>query len=281
MIPDHIQAKDLHPGARNELKTLQAETAELVARHLAMVADLIEEEPELAHQHAISASRRAGRIPVVRETLAATAYRIGDYALTLRELRTHRRLSGDQGNIALMVEAERALGRPQKGIETGLEADTSKLNTAQRVQLAIAMSGARLDLGQTQQALLELEIPELDPERAFSYSPELFAAYAAVLEDLGRKDEAKRWQDRAFRAEEALDAELIAGDKLEVIEVIEQEPVEEAEATGEAEETEEAEVTEETGSEDARSEEAGDVERSAKEVESAAPAAEETDGEEL
>lgn len=221
MIPDYVEVKDLNPGARNELKTLSAETAERVALHLVMVAELIDDDPELAHQHAISASRRAGRIPVVRETLAATAYRIGDYALALRELRTHRRLSGRQGNIALMVEAERALGRPQKGIETGLEADTSALSAAERAQLAIAMSGARLDLGQTQQALFELEIPELDPNRAFSYSPELFAAYAAVLEDLGREAEAKAWQARAERAEDALNAQLMAADQLEVIEIVE------------------------------------------------------------
>lgn len=220
-IPDYIEPKDLNPGARNELKTLQPETAERVARHLVMVAQLIDDDPELAHQHAISASRRAGRIPVVRETLAATAYRIGDYALALRELRTHRRLSGKQGNVALMIEAERALGRPQKGIETGLEADTSELNATERAQLAIAMSGARLDLGQAQQALFELEIPELDPNRAFSYSPELFAAYGAALEELGREAEAKAWQERAERAEDALNARLMAADQLEVIEIIE------------------------------------------------------------
>lgn len=224
IIPEDVTPKDLHPSARNELKTLQPEVQELVARHLAMVVALIDEDPELAHQHAISASRRAGRIPVAREMLAATAYRIGDYALALRELRTHRRLSGSQGNIALMVETERALGRPQKAIETGIEADRSALNTEQRVQLAIAMSGARLDLGQTQQALFELEIDELDPHRAYSYSPELFAAYAAVLEDLGRDAVAAQWRDRAERAAEALD-ELYAGaDQIDVVEVYEHAP---------------------------------------------------------
>lgn len=223
-LPDEVTAKDLHPAARNQLKTLQPETQELVARHLAMVVALIEDDPELAHQHAISASRRAGRIPVAREMLAATAYRVGDYALALRELRTHRRLSGSQGNIALMVEAERALGRPQKAIETGLEADRKKLDPEQRAQLAIAVSGARLDLGQAQQALFELEIPELDPNRAYSYSPELFAAYAAVLEELGRDAEARTWRDRAERAAAALDHALAASDEVEVFEIYERDP---------------------------------------------------------
>lgn len=203
-IPEEVRAKDLHPAARNELKTLQEAVQERVARHLAMVAELIDSDPELAHQHAISASRRAGRIPVARETLAITAYRTGDFALALRELRTYRRLSGSQGHLALMVDCERGLGRPDKAIETGLTADVQKLDTEQRVLLAIAMSGARLDLGQTQQALFELEIPELDPDRAYSWSPDLFTAYANVLEDLGREAEAGKWRDRAEQADAAL-----------------------------------------------------------------------------
>ncbi|WP_307866564.1 tetratricopeptide repeat protein [Leucobacter chromiisoli] len=216
-----VRAKHLHPAARNELKTLQTDTQDRVARHLAMVALLIDSDPELAHQHALSASRRAGRIPVARETLAVTAYRIGDYALALRELRTYRRLSGSDAHVALMVDCERGLGRPEKALETGVEADPASLDSEQRVQLAIAMSGARLDLGQTQQALLELEIPELDPKRAFSWSPDLFAAYATVLEDLGRVDEAAEWQRRAEQAQAALQAHYGAHDTLEVFEVFE------------------------------------------------------------
>ncbi|WP_449282626.1 hypothetical protein [Leucobacter sp.] len=219
VIPEDVQAKDLHPAARNELKTLQVDIQDRVARHLAMVALLIDDDVELAHQHALSASRRAGRIPVTRETLAITAYRMGDFALALRELRTYRRLSGQDGHVALMVDCERGLGRPEKAIETGLEVDKARLDTEQRVHLAIAMSGARLDLGQTQQALFELEIPELNPKKAFSWSPDLFAAYAAVLEDLGRESDARTWQQHANRAAAALQDHLGALDELEVFEI--------------------------------------------------------------
>lgn len=214
-----MRAKDLHPAARNELKTMQEDVQDRVARHLAMVASLIDDDPELAHQHAISASRRAGRIPVARETLAITAYRTGDYGLALRELRTYRRLTGSNAHIALMIDCERGLGRPQKALETGAEANRSELDREERVQIAIAMSGARLDLGQTQQALFELEIPELNPERAYSWSPDLFAAYATVLEDLGRDSEAKTWFARADRAANALQEHYGAHDTFEVFEV--------------------------------------------------------------
>ncbi|WP_460800152.1 hypothetical protein [Microbacterium sp. GXF0217] len=191
-----------------------------MARHLAMAAKLIDEDSVLAHEHALAASRRAGRIAIVRETLGITAYATGDFALALRELRTFRRISGKEDQIALMVDSERGVGRPDRALEAGRAVDRSSLPVEVRVALAIAMSGARLDRGETELALGELEIPELDPDRAFSWSPALFAARAAVLEDLGRNEEAEFWAQRAEVALEALgldeegDEELIVEDSL-------------------------------------------------------------------
>lgn len=232
VIPDDVTGRDLHPSARNELKTLSKENAEEVARHLAMAARLIEEDPALAHAHALAASRRAGRIAVVRESLAITAYALGDYALALRELRTYRRISGREDQIGLLVDSERGVGRPDRGLEAGRAVDRSALPIPVRVQLAIAMSGARLDLGETERALQELDIPELDPDRAFEWSPDLFAARAAVLEELGRGAEAAEWTRRADVAADALYAASGAGD-LETIEIesLEEEPDDEADGS--------------------------------------------------
>ena len=212
-LPDEITARDLHPSARNELKTLSKENAEQVARHLAMAAQLIDEDPERAHLHALAASRRAGRVAVVRESVAITAYAMGDFALALRELRTYRRISGRDDQIALIVDSERGMGRPERALEEGRSVDRAALPTATRVALAIAMSGARLDRGELELALGELEIPELNPDLAFEWSPALFDARAAVLEDLGRADEAAFWRERA----EVASAALGHGDDDEVI----------------------------------------------------------------
>jgi hypothetical protein len=177
-----------------------------------MASRLIDEDPALAHQHALAASRRAGRIAIVRETLGITAYATEDFALALRELRTYRRISGKDDQIALMVDSERGIGRSDRALETGRAVDRSALETPVRVALAIAMSGARLDQGDLELALGELEIPELDPDRAFEWSPALFAARAAVLEDLGRTEEAEFWAHRAEVAAEALGVDE-AGDE--------------------------------------------------------------------
>ncbi|WP_258065640.1 hypothetical protein [Rathayibacter sp. AY1D1] len=221
-LPDDVQAKDLDKVARNELRTLSKDNAEWVARHLVMAGRLLEEDPELAHRHVLSAARRAGRIAVVRESLAISAYATGDFALALRELRTFRRISGSDEQVPLMVDSERGVGRPDKALELGRSIDRTTLSPGAQVSLAIAMSGARLDLGQAELALMELEIPQLDPDRAFSYSPDLFAAYSLVLEEVGRSEEAAEWQRRADIAAQAVFAAEGGGDD-ETIEVIEEE----------------------------------------------------------
>ncbi|MFE5671330.1 hypothetical protein ACFQ58_06935 [Agromyces sp. NPDC056523] len=204
-MPERITPRDLDSAARSELKTLSKENADWVARHLVAAAEALEDDPQLAHRHALSAARRAGRIGVVRETLAITAYATGDFALALRELRTYRRLTGSDDQLPLMVDSERGVGRADRALELGRSVERSSLPASVQAALAIAMSGARLDLGQPELALAELEVPQLDPDRAFSYSPALFAAYAEVLEELGRADEAGRWRGLAERAEAALE----------------------------------------------------------------------------
>jgi len=227
-VPDEFAAGDLDRGARIELKTLSKENADWVARHLVAASAYLATDPELAHRHALAASRRAGRIAVVRETLAITAYETGDFALALRELRTYRRISGNNDQLPLMVDSERGVGRPDRALELGRSVDRDALPAGVQVALAIAMSGARLDLGQSDLALAELEIPQLDPDRAFSYSPALFSAYAEVLEDLGRHTDAAAWRARAARAEEALGGPA----ESEVFEVFELEERDETDVSG-------------------------------------------------
>ncbi|WP_403025669.1 hypothetical protein [Salinibacterium sp. GXW1014] len=220
-IPSDVRPDQLDRVARAQLKTLAKENADVVATHLVMAARLIDEDPELAHRHATSAARKAGRIAVVRESLAITAYAVGDFALALRELRTYRRISGRDDQLPMMVDSERGLGRPDRALELGRSVPRETLPVDVQVELAIAMSGARLDLGQTDAALLELEIPQLDPERAYSWSPALFSAYAAVLEDLGRDGDAEDWYRRADIAAAALAGEM--SNEEDVIEVFEEE----------------------------------------------------------
>lgn len=74
--------------------------------------------------------------------------------MALRELRTYRRISGKDDQIALLVDSERGVGRPDRALEAGRAVDRAALAPGVRVELAIAMSGARLDLGEPERALI-------------------------------------------------------------------------------------------------------------------------------
>jgi 23S rRNA pseudouridine2605 synthase len=206
-IPDEINSAELPLNLRVQLKTLTEENAEQVARHLAMVRLLIEQDPELALEHAKAAASRAGRIAFIRETLGVTAYTAGDFGLALRELLAHRRATASQDQLPLIVDSERGLGRPKRALDEGRSVDRNSLEPSVRVNLAIAMSGARLDLEQNELALAELEIRELDPSKVFDYSIALFWAYSDTLEILGRTEESAKWATLAERAGKAINPE--------------------------------------------------------------------------
>jgi hypothetical protein len=205
VLPDDIKASDLDKAARNELRTLSKDNADAVARHLVAASRVIEDDPAEALRHALAAARRAGRVAVVRESVAIAAYATGDFALALRELRTFRRISGSDDQIALMVDSERGVGKPDRALEVGRAVDRSTLPVEAQVGLSIAMSGARLDLGDARAALDELERAPMDLQVIHLWSPSLFDAFATVHEELGDEAETARWRTRATNAERVLD----------------------------------------------------------------------------
>ncbi|WP_245933483.1 hypothetical protein, partial [Arthrobacter livingstonensis] len=203
-IDNDVTGEELDKVTRAQLRILDSRNNEWVSKHLVMAGRLIDFEPELAFEHALAASRRGGRLACVREAVAMTAYAAGNYSEALRELRTYRRISGSNVHLPLMADCERGLGRPDKALDLIQSEDAASLDTAGKVELAIVESGARGDLGELDAALSALEIPQLDINRAFSFSPRLFRAYGMVLRAAGRKDEAKTWERQALVAEEAL-----------------------------------------------------------------------------
>jgi hypothetical protein len=203
-IDEDVTGKELDRATQHQIKTLEENSAEWVARHLVMAGRLIDEEPELAFQHALAASRRGGRLAAVREAVGLTAYAAGHYGEALREFRTYRRISGSNMHLPVMADCERGLGRADRALDMARSEEAKDLDAPGKVELAIVAAGARTDLGQLDAAVVELEIPQLDINRAFSYSPRLFRAYADALTAAGRAAEAGKWERQAAVAENAL-----------------------------------------------------------------------------
>nr|WP_247601039.1 hypothetical protein [Cellulomonas hominis] len=138
------------------MRTLSKDNAGVVGRHLVMAGRLLDVDPELAYEHAQAAVRHGGRVDVVREAAGLAAYRTGRFAEALRELRTVRRLNGSSEHLAVMADCERGLGRPERAIAMAAEPEAEQLDVQGRVELAMVVSGARLDMGEPDAAIAAL-----------------------------------------------------------------------------------------------------------------------------
>ncbi len=212
-LPDDLDPTELDPEIRRDLRGLRKEIADVVARHLVAAGTLIEDDPEQALLHARYARRRASRIAAVREAAGIAAYRAGEWAEALAELRTARRMGGGPGHLAVMADIERALGRPERALELARSPEAAELPTADAVELMIVAAGARRDLGDIDAAVSALEVGELDPAKRARWSPRLFYAYADNLLAAGRREEAIRWFLHAAEADD--DESTDAADRLQ------------------------------------------------------------------
>ncbi|WP_327114939.1 hypothetical protein OHB12_00025 [Nocardia sp. NBC_01730] len=210
-LPDDVEPADLDPAVRRDLLSLDKGNAETVARHLVMAVRLIDDDPGLALAHARAARQRAGRIAVVRETAGVAAYHAGEWAEALSELRTARRMSGGSGLLAVMADCERGLGRAERAIELGRSDEARALRGDEATELRIVVAGARMDLGQYDQAVVTLQTSDLDLSRTGSAAARLFYAYADALVAAGRTDDGLTWFLNAASAD--LDGETDAEER--------------------------------------------------------------------
>lgn len=169
-----------------------------------MVGRYLYDDPSFALEHARYAVSRAGRVAAVREAAAVAAYENEEFHEALKEFRTYRRITGDDVHLPLMVDCERAMGKLDKALELATSEAAENLDTSAKVELAIVVAGIRRDQGDLEGSLKALEIPQLDRNRGFSYSPRLFRAYAEALRGVNRDREAQAWDRQAVVAEAAL-----------------------------------------------------------------------------
>ena len=171
--------------------------ADLVAQHLVASGRFIDQDPELAYQHAKTARRLAARLGGVREAVAVTAYLSGHYDEALTEFRAVRRMTGNHEVLPTMADCERALGRPEKALALSREKQVKDLEPGSQIEMLIVAAGARRDMGQTAAAIQTLEVPELTKRTRAEWLPRLRYAYADALQEAGRTDEALIWFHRA------------------------------------------------------------------------------------
>lgn len=195
-VPESVTPQDLEAGARRELRALGRSNAENVARHLVMVQRLLDDDPELAYQHARYAASHAGRIAVVRESAGIAAYLSGHYHEALRDIRAARRLSGLDLHRAIEADCERALGHLDRALKAAQDADPRQLDDAEEAEIAMVVSGVRHEMGQTELGLVVVEEAIMMFRGDRETLRRLHSVRADRLEELGRTDEAARIRER-------------------------------------------------------------------------------------
>ena len=198
---------------RSALRGLDSRNAETVGRHLVAAGGLLDENPELALQHARAARDRASRIAAVREAVGVAAYHASDFAEAARELRAYRRMTGDESYRAVLADCERALGRPDNALRLVNEALTANPEPDEIVELRLVEAGARHDMGELPAALLVLEAAlggrpsPRDLNGVDLGRLRVATAYADLLEEQGEGERAAEW----FGAIAAADPDDLTG----------------------------------------------------------------------
>ncbi|WP_344771692.1 hypothetical protein [Brevibacterium ammoniilyticum] len=145
---------------------------------------------------------RAGRVGLVREALGIAAYHVEKYDEAVRELRTHRRISGSNENIALIADAERGRGKPEKALELLEWAKEAELDNDTRTELVIVAAGAKSDLGDIDAARALIEAEDFT-QRPSGALVRLMSAYAEVLRLHGETELADKYEELSRRTAKA------------------------------------------------------------------------------
>jgi tetratricopeptide (TPR) repeat protein len=202
-VPEDVDTRVLHRSVRAELRGLPKELGDIVAAHLVVAGQLIDDDPELAYAHAEAARRRAARLPIVREAAAETAYAAGRYDVALSEFRALRRMTGVDDYLPVMADCERALGRPDAALKLAKQARGLTLDPSLRAEMVIVEAGARSDLGQLAEALRILQAAVSGSGFPRQAAARLRFAYADALAHNGSADLSRQW----FAAAAKLDHE--------------------------------------------------------------------------
>jgi hypothetical protein len=192
-LPTEADWQALDAEVRAELRSLPKTLAQTVGAHLHAAGLLLDDDPDAAYQHALTARRLASRVAVCREAAGLTAYRSGRWSEAIAELRAFARMSGSRQHLPLVADSERALGRPVRALELATGAASKGCPADVRAELLLVAAGARRDLGQLDAALVALQAPAQRSRADQPWAARVRYAYADALLAADRRAEAVHW----------------------------------------------------------------------------------------
>ena len=186
-VNDEVTGEELDKKIIFQLESLTPGNAKSVARHMVSLINNLESNPKEAHQHGKEIVYRAGRLAVVREKAGIAALRAGEFKEALKDLKAAERISGSIELKPFIAQCEVALGNSRKALEIAGSVRENQLSKEGRVEMRIAAAKARLNLGQSDAAVLTLTCSELN-EDSPTWSRRLRIAYLDALRAAGNQD---------------------------------------------------------------------------------------------
>jgi tetratricopeptide (TPR) repeat protein len=143
---EDFDLSEIPQNYRIELASLGPENAKEALKHIVLTYRYLETQPQKAVEEAKKSVQLGSRLAVLRETLGLAAYRAGDWALAVRELKTARRMNGINDYLPLIADSYRGLGEPEKVFEIASTVDASNLPQPSHIEMSIVLAGAYADV---------------------------------------------------------------------------------------------------------------------------------------
>jgi len=195
-----VAENDLRPEVAREINQVAHFGHAPKVRELVVeAANAIDEERyDDAIEPLLDAKRKAPRSVYVRELLGMAYHRLGRWREAARELAAYKRLSDRRDRDPELADCERALGRPEKGVEILSDFDRDDLPEDVFIEALIVHAGALGDLGRYDEAVAVLERGPLRPDVAGHQHLRLWYALGDALEGAGRRRDARVWWDAIY-----------------------------------------------------------------------------------
>jgi tetratricopeptide (TPR) repeat protein len=215
--PEVHFAETLPGEVLDELReTVRPNAFDDAARALAVaVLALADDDDQAAVRAARAAKRAAPRSAAAREVLGMALYRVGEFRAARTELAAAQRISGSVDLTAVLADIERALGRPERGVELFRTVDRGRMEPDTAAELLLVAASAYGDLGQPAAGVALIRRHARWPTELADYHLRLAYAEGALAEQAGDAAAARKAFGRVVQADPSF---FDAADRLAALE---------------------------------------------------------------
>lgn len=179
------------PQYQLQMLSLGKQKARIIAKYLDTAFNRLDDDPEKSLEAAKKAYDISPRISITREALGLAYYRLGDYKMAIRELKTVQRILGINIYDPIIADCYRGLGLKDKFDEFVKSRDHSKYSTETLCEMTLVIAGTYVDKGDLITADTMVKDALKDPAITLRLKVRMVQFRARCLEELGKHEQAE------------------------------------------------------------------------------------------